>query len=257
MNQHSVSEDDLQAFVDGELPRHRMREVLVHLGTHPHEIPRLAWYIVQTEEVRRRLHGVASATSDPETERLQAELAQRLRQPVMRPWLRHGVAVMFLLGIGWGGHTLSDEYFELPPVVVEAVQAHQVFGDDRRRPVELTAAAERVMTAWFSDHLDEPVRIPSLDALGLRLVGGRLLSADDGPVAQLIYEDRAGRRLTLCLSSEPLDVGGEVQIAESEGLTAGYWEVGELSYALVAETSETQLTAIAAELGGREAEPFL
>lgn len=257
MNERTVSDHDLHAFVDGELPKHRLREVLVHLGTNPDEIPRLAWYIVQKEEIRRRLDAIARTTSDPETARLQEELGRRLNRPSLLPWLRHGAAVVLLLGIGWWGHTLSDNYLELPPVVVEAAQAHQVFGDDRQRPVELTAAAERVMAAWFSHHLGEAVQVPSLEPLGLRLVGGRLLSADDGPVAQLIYEDDAERRLTLCLSSEPIEVGHEVQIAEIEGLTAGYWEVGDLSYALVAETSEVQLTAIAAELGGREAEPFL
>jgi anti-sigma factor RsiW len=105
------------------------------------------------------------------------------------------------------------------------------------------------MAAWFSRHLGEPVEIPSLRALGLHLMGGRLLTGDDGPVAQLIYEDDAGRRLTLCLSVDPADLGLEVELVEVDGLTAGYWQKGELSYALVAETSDLQLVAIASELG--------
>jgi hypothetical protein len=34
-----------------------------------------------------------------------------------------------------------------------------------------------------------------------------------------------------------------------EGLTAGYWHEGDLTYALVAKASEQQLVSIATELG--------
>lgn len=254
----NVTEAELQAFVDGELPKERLREVLVHLGSYPDEIPRIAWYILQKDELRRRLDA-AWTGAHPKTAELEHQLAQQLRHSQLRPWLQRGAAVALLLTIGWWSHTLSEEYLgdHLPPVVLEAAQAHQVFADDRQRPVELAAAAAEDMAGWFSSQLGKPVRIPSLDVVGLRLVGGRLLSAEDGPVAQLIYEDKAGRRLTLCLSSEPNEVGPEVQIAEIEGLTAGFWQVDDLTYALVAETTEAQLSAIASELGGQEEEGFL
>jgi anti-sigma factor RsiW len=113
------------------------------------------------------------------------------------------------------------------------------------------------MAAWFSRHLGEPIEIPSLRAVGLHLVGGRLLTGDDGPVAQLIYEDRKGRRLTLCLSSAPAGTGLEIELVEVDGLTAGYWQDGELSYALVAQTPDLQLVAIASELGAVAPEDLL
>ena len=108
------------------------------------------------------------------------------------------------------------------------------------------------MAAWFSSRLGEPVEIPILGAIGLRLVGGRLLAAGNRPMAQLIYEDRGGRRLTLCLSSEPVEVGQEIELVEVGGLTAGYWQDGDLAYALVADTPDSQLVAIASELGAEE-----
>jgi anti-sigma factor RsiW len=85
--------------------------------------------------------------------------------------------------------------------------------------------------------------------MGLRLVGGRLLAGDQGPVAQLIYEDASGYRVTLCLSSAPSDSGPELEVVNLEGLTAGYWHEGDLTYALVAKAGEQQLVTIATELG--------
>ena len=44
---------------------------------------------------------------------------------------------------------------------------------------------------------------------------------------------------------------------EVDGLTAGYWQDGALTYALVAETPDLQLSAIASELGAVEPKDVL
>jgi anti-sigma factor RsiW len=113
------------------------------------------------------------------------------------------------------------------------------------------------MAGWFSRQLGARIEIPSLGAIGLHLVGGRLLPGDEAPVAQLIYEDSAQRRLTLCLSAEPSAAGMQVRLVEIDGLTAGYWHDGSVGYALVAQTPELQLVAIASELGAEEPDDLL
>lgn len=259
MSEPGIHEDELQAFVDGELPAQRCTPVLAHLGRHPELLQRVAQYATQTQELRRRLEALDLPENDPTTLALQRRLAKRLARPDYRGWMRRAASIATLLTVGWSGHALYERYLEphLPSVVIEAAQAHEVFGEDSERPVELTAASRSEMIAWFSRHLGEPVEIPSLHAIGLRLVGGRLLTGDGGPVAQLIYEDGQRRRLTLCLSSEPADRGLEVELVEVDGLTAGYWQDGHLSYALVAETPDLELIAIASELGAVEPEDLL
>lgn len=254
-----VDEHELQALVDGRLPEERCTAVLAYLGRHPQEIERVTQYAMQKEELRRCIEAVDLPADDPTTAALQERLAKRLSRPDYGRWLRRAASVALLLGAGWSSHVIYQTYVDAgpPALVVEAAQAHEVFSDDRQRPVELTAAARTEMASWFSYHLAAPVEIPSLRALGLYLVGGRLLSGDDGPVAQLIYEDRDGRRLTLGLSSVPVDAGDEVRLVEVGGLLAGYWQKGELTYALVAETSDQQLVTIAAELGAEEPEGLL
>jgi anti-sigma factor RsiW len=251
MTPPEVHEDELQAFVDGMLSGGRCTAVLAYLGRHPEEIQRLTQYALHKDKLRRGLHALALPDDDPATPQLQSALAERLRRPHFGRWLRQAASVALLLAVGWSSHVLYQTHLEphLPSLVIEAAQAHEVFGDDSERPVELTAASRPEMAAWFSRHLGEPVEIPSLRAIGLRLMGGRLLTGDEGPVAQLIYQDDAGRRLTLCLSADPADLGLEVELVEVDGLTAGYWQKGELSYALVAETADLQLVAIASELG--------
>lgn len=256
---HEVDEAEVQALVDGRLDAGRHAVVLAALAEDPARLARVTDYARQTAELREQVAALGPTEPDPATVRLEQELAAALTRPRWMPHLRRAAAVVLLLGAGWASHDLFQAVLgsRLPSVVIEAAQAHQVFAEDRHRPVELTAAARQEMVAWFSHHLGEQVEIPSLHAVGLRLIGGRLLTAEDGPVAQLIYEDRSGHRLTLCLSSIPAEVGGDFQIVEVDGLTAGYWQDGELTFAVVAATSERELAAIASEAGAPEPEHLL
>jgi anti-sigma factor RsiW len=228
--------------------------VLAYLGQRPQEIARLAAYAAQKEEIRSQLDAIELADDNATTLTLQRAVARRLRGRGYQQWLRRVAAMVALLLVGWWANSAHERFLvdRLPGVVVEAAQAHQIFGRDSDRPVELTAAAEADMEAWFSSRLGELVEIPSLSALGLRLIGGRLLAGDDGPVAQLIYEGQNDYRLTLGLSAEHIDTGPEVEVVTFEGLRAGYWHEGELTYALVGPETEQELLAIAAQLGAEQ-----
>lgn len=252
MNATEVHEHEFHAFVDGQLPKGRCTAVLAYLGRHPEEVVRLAAYARQKEELRTRLEEIGPGDGDPSTAELQQVLADRLAgRSTYRGWLRRAAAMAVLLGAGWWSNTFYQHHLadRLPDVVIEAAQAHEIFSGDLDRPVELTAMARSDMTAWFSSRLGELVEIPSLHEMGLRLVGGRLLAGEVGPVAQLIYEDASGYRISLCVSSEPSDSGPELEVVTLEGLTAGYWHEGDLTYALVAKATTQQLVAIATELG--------
>lgn len=256
-----IHEHELQAFIDGQLDKRRHTDVLAYLGRHPDQLERLARYAAQKDELRHRLEEI-DWPDDPTTVRLEQQLADRLTGRDRRAWLRRAASIALLFGAGWSGHLVYDRYLEprLPSLVIEAAYAHQVFGEDTQRPVELSAAtatSRAEMVAWFTRHLGEAIEIPSLHAVGLRLIGGRLLPGEEGPIAQLIYEDGAGHRLTLALSAKPAYAGPEIKLAAVDGLTAGYWKDGELSYAVVAETSEQQLVAIASELGAQDPEDQL
>jgi anti-sigma factor RsiW len=49
----------------------------------------------------------------------------------------------------------------------------------------------------------------------------------------------------------------EIEVVALDGLTAGYWIEGELTYALVGPISAEQLVAIAAQLGADEPQGWL
>ena len=73
----------------------------------------------------------------------------------------------------------------------------------------------------------------------------------------VIYEDEDGYRLTLGVSAVPAAGGPEIEVVTLEGLMAGYWHDGTLTYALVGPTSEQQLVALATRLGANQPRGWL
>lgn len=249
-----VRESQIHAFVDGQLDEETRAQVAAYLDAHP-EIARRARQYARHKSAIIEAMTASGHEKRVDTAALAERLAQRLAERTApRPYRRRIAAVaagLLLVAVGWTARTMVDHVRQaaIPDAVESAALAHHIFAEDRLRPVELPASAVREMAAWFSGHLGERIRIPNLAGVGLNLIGGRLLSNDEGPMAQLLYEDGKGRRLTLYLSPR---IGEEVDNLEVVGLddvNAGYWQEDDILYAIVANTAKEQIRMIAAELG--------
>lgn len=121
-----------------------------------------------------------------------------------------------------------------------------MFTPEVRHPVEVGADQEAHLAAWLSKRLGTPLHPPQLGSAGFNLVGGRLLPGNQGPVAQFMYQDEAGRRLTLYISSEPHSGGDTAFRFAREGQTGVfYWVDNRLAYALAGDLERTILVPIA------------
>jgi anti-sigma factor RsiW len=78
------------------------------------------------------------------------------------------------------------------------------------------------------------------------LVGGRLLPGDRGPVAQFMYQDGKGLRLTLYVRINQ-DESRETAFRYSQegGVSTFYWLDHKLGYALSGEVDKTELLRVA------------
>lgn len=128
----------------------------------------------------------------------------------------------------------------------QAAIAHVVFSPDVKRPVEIGADQEDQLVAWLSKRIGTPIRPPKLGKLGYELIGGRLLPGQSGPVAQFMYHDATGQRLTLYVSTEQAqnkDTG--FKFAQEGPVNVFYWIDGKFGYALSAGINKAELTRIA------------
>ncbi|PMQ03050.1 anti-sigma factor [Janthinobacterium sp. AD80] len=131
-----------------------------------------------------------------------------------------------------------------------AAIAHAVYTPEVRHPVEVGAEQETHLVQWLSKRLGTALQPPALSPLGFQLIGGRLLPGDgDGPVAQFMYEDGKGQRLTLYVAKER---AGKQETAfrytqekDLGDLGVFYWIDGQLGYALSANLPRQELGKIA------------
>ena len=65
----------------------------------------------------------------------------------------------------------------------EALDAYKLYVVEVRHPVEVPGNERAHMTQWLSKRLGEDLRVPDLQSIGLKLVGGRLLPGPTGAAA--------------------------------------------------------------------------
>lgn len=256
MNPPSIDDTDLHAYVDGELPLHRCSEIEAYLAGHPEVALRVQSYREHKADLRRLFEPVLAETVPPA---LRAMAHPPLAPPELQrralphwPWQRLVAGLLMALAggvLGWGAHeryapaTLASVQTNLPR---QAAIAHVVYSPDVRRPVEIGAEQEDQLVVWLSKRLGTEVRPPKLGRLGYELIGGRLLPGTSGPVAQFMYHDASGQRLTLYVSAE---IHGNQDTAfrfAKEGLVnVFYWIDGQFGYALSAGMPKAQLARVA------------
>lgn len=237
-----ISEIDLHAYVDGRLSEERRGEMEAFLASSPQEVERVRAYRKQNEA----LH----ALFDP-------VLAEPIPPAWQSPWSfwnfplrRFATASIWVVVGGLLGWMLRGEYAGRPVKYVDfarqAAMAHAVYTPEVRHPVEVSAEQEEHLVNWLSKRLGAPLKAPHLSSLGYELVGGRLLPGDQGPVAQFMYQDKNGQRLTLYIKTDA-GTNRETAFHFSQEGSVGvfYWIDRQLSYALSGEVGKPELLRVA------------
>jgi len=242
MSVSPVTEADLHAYVDGTLQARRCAEIEAHLAEHPDDAARVAAYRDQISALRREYDPVLG---EPLPEPLQVP-ARRRPFPL---WRVAAIAAVFALGVGVGwvlNASTSEHRVEAATWARRAAIAHVVYSPEVRHPVEVGADQEAHLVAWLSKRLGAPLKVPHLGTLGYSLVGGRLLPGDRGPVAQFMYQDGKGLRLTLYVRLNP-DESRETafRFAQERGVGVFYWLDRKLGYALSGEIEKAELLRVA------------
>lgn len=242
-----ISDTELQAYADGLLPQDRHRAIGEALARDPHLAAQATVWQQQNETLRALYAHVAR---EPIPARLSPyAIHDRIGQK-RRRWRDMAAAAVLAAAMGGFGGWLGRGLLDTVPrpalaLAGEAMAAHSLYASEIVHPVEVRAEQEQHLAAWLSKRLDRSLVIPNLRAEGFSLVGGRLLPANGGPAAQLMYEDDSGRRITLFVV--PSDGNREMSLRYlSRGqLEALLWTDSTVSCALIGELPRARLREIA------------
>lgn len=243
MNPLPVTEVELHAYTDGWLPAARRAELDDYLAVHADDAQRVSAWTEQNHALHDLFDPVLA-------EALPAGMRRRALTHRMRPVLRYAAFVAwFVLGgvSGWYLQAYSSvTSVDAMAFVRQAAIAHVVYSPEVRHPVEVGADQETHLVNWLSKRLGASLKIPHLTAIGYQLVGGRLLPGNRGPVAQFMFQDSNGQRLTLYVRSGTGDNRETAfRYSQERGISVFYWLDGKFGYALSGEIDKNELLRVA------------
>jgi len=237
-----VTEDELHAYVDGELPADRREAVEAWLAGHPDDANLVGAWRAQAEMIRARYGAVVN---DPVPSRLQ--LNQLLRNG--RRWRTVAAAAAvaaFIIG-GVAGWMARDASATAPDAMQsfanEALAAHRLYVGEVRYPIEV-GATENHLLPWLSRRVGTQLRAPDLTAFDFRLLGGRLLPSVSGPAALFMYESGSGERVTLyCAQLKETPTG--LRYVSVDNFAAVHWVEGDYGWVISGPAEKSRLKGIA------------
>jgi len=246
MSEVRISEADLQAYIDGRLAEQRRSAIAAELAKDPELTAQVEAYRAHSDALRAAFLPVLE-------EPVPVRLLDATRPRRRGSWAIAAALVCTLLG-GVAGWAISEAYRPATearrveePLPMRAAVAHAVYSPEVRHPVEVGADQEAHLVAWLSKRLGAPVRAPKLESVGYRLMGGRLLPGESGPVAHFMYQCEKGTRVTLYVRTEAPDHGETAfRYADEGNVRVFYWVDHTFGYALSsADISREQLYKVA------------
>ena len=237
-----VTEDELHAYVDNELPAERRGDVEAWLAAHPEDAARVeSW-----RTMAQALHARYDAVLDEAVPK-RLEIERLVQQP--RRWFYGAIAatlVAFIAGGGAGwvarGAAATPSIFQ--SFTVDALDAHRLYVVEVRHPVEVPGNEVTHLQAWLTKRCGWDVRAPELAAAGLKLVGGRLLPGPSGPASFLMYESASGERFTVYTAKAEAETT-QMRYA-AEGLDGAlFWTDRGVGYVVSGSSDRGRLTQIA------------
>ena len=237
-----VTEDELHAYVDNELPAERRGDVEAWLATHPDDAARVQSWRTMAEALHARYDSIVD-----EAVPKRLEIERLVQQP--RKWVYGAVAAALTAfvvggGVGWLARGAAAAPSTLQSFTVHALDAHRLYVVEVRHPVEVPGSERAHLQAWLTKRCGWDVRAPELAAAGLKLVGGRLLPGPTGPASFLMYESTSGERFTIYTAKSEAEAT-QMRYAAHGNEGALFWTDRGVGYVVSGGSDRGRLTQIA------------
>jgi anti-sigma factor RsiW len=230
------TESLLMAYVDGELDAAAAAEVERLLASDPAARRSVDVYRGTAALLRAACaEGVYANGSAP------SALPHRARLPRWAALALAASVAALLIGYAAGYLTpRPDDSF-----VDDVAEYHSFYAHETTHLVEVPADHPEEIASWLGGHLHLRLAAPDLSAEGLRFAGGRLLTSDGDPVADLLYTRAQRLPVALCIKRGADGGRSGVHLAMRDGQLVATWSSGGYSFAVVGEMTAAEARALA------------
>jgi len=237
-----VLEEQLHAYLDGELPQGRRAAVEAFLRAHPDEARRLAAYRGDGAAIARIF-----SRADPAIPARRSSRRTSWRPGFGISWWQAAAAVLILavgVGAGWfGRERISDADTER--LAHRAAAAHLILNGPGAQPIATSSLDE--LSRSMSDALGVKVELRDPSSSGYRIAAARIVPQAQGRAVQLIMSGPAEQTITFYFEGRPGAEETPFRRIAGGGLTILVWEDDNLACAITGTMDAKEL----AEVGRR------
>lgn len=251
-----ITENDLNAFIDGQLDSHRKVAVEQWLARNPDTAARVMADMGIADLLKAGLHATsASPARADQTMRMAHRLRRRLFFRRTAHMLRKGAVAAMLIGVGWTLNWAfpgtSGEADAASPVPVFADEAAEAFRTAIREGIAdrgLTYRDIGLAADLVAAQPGAPVPVPVVPQDSLTPLGAQVVPWDGGDAVQAFWRDRDGELVVLFATIDdqsPATEPIEPTIAHLQEGDVVYWRTGRHAYALLGTVGLPTLQSIA------------
>ncbi len=226
MEKRTFSDTDLHLALDGELPEDLRPEFERWLAENPAQKALFDRYVADRDELKAALDPVAA---EPVPMFLSQMGFSANDNPKARSRWQMAAAAVLLIAVGAASGYLAGarpvpEQPDAGNLLADAaINAHVIYAAEKRHTVEVGADEKDHLNAWLSKRVGLSITAPNLETYGFSLVGGRLLPSGERAAAQFMYENAAGDRISLYVTTVEGSRETGFQLVEERHTRAYYW----------------------------------
>jgi anti-sigma factor RsiW len=245
-----ITEADLHAYIDDQLGVQRRIEVEAHLSRHPEMAARMMSDLRARDELRLALAD-QTAVERIATHDAARRLSGALGREMFWGRLQRIAAIVVFMALGWLGHaefgsigiTASIASAPPPPYVDDAARAHRtalVRSAMHSQPGQRDYDREEIRSATA-------IVVPDLPK-GWEVLDVQIFPSTYGPSLEMaVRTDTLGTLSLFAVRPGSFNVRPTTVAAKNE-VTAVYWQLGEVAYALVGKAESRALEEAASGL---------
>ena len=231
--------DQLDAYVDGELPEPASAAMDEHLRT----CRDCAAEAFHRTQMKRATRAAALRFTPPPglRQNIEKKIAPRrlplafLRSPV----LAFAVALVLLIAVS---AVVMVRHSARDAAISQLVDLH-VAALASPNPVDVVSTDRHTVKPWFQGKLPFTFNLPELQGSQYTLVGGKVVYFDHRPAAHLIFELRKHDLSMFIVQQGDSAPGGLFSRAEN-GFSIESWRTNGLQYVIVSDSGESEVHAL-------------
>jgi len=246
----NIQEDDLHAYVDNQLSEEKRQAVEELMRNDPNIAEQIIQWQAQNKAIKNYFNqeNFADIPNQLNIDKLQAKSKAKSKpitqnkpdatQSHNNRWYYSMAASLFLMigsGLmGWFSHDLLQTAPQNSPLFSDmAISAYEVFSVEVLHPVEVKANKKDHLVKWLSKRINHPIKLPELENYGFKLLGGRLLSMQEGrAAAQFMFENEQGKRITWLVSKSPAYKDHAFFFKNEKNVNSYYWMDSNVAYSV-------------------------